>query len=155
MVEHYCDAVAAAHAARTGSSDFLGCHVRVSVSLAKITGHRTPASQLSAAVSTDYTQHMIPRLRRNMYTGAHECIGLCVVKGASRIQLHPRFPAQTLLKIVNSIVYFQFQVSLFTLFGYYYGEIGMHLIIETHLNQYHCKFCKLQRSKSIRNTLRI
>lgn len=27
---------------------------------AKITGHRTPTSQLSAAVSTDYTQHTIP-----------------------------------------------------------------------------------------------
>ena len=42
VVEHYCDAAAAAaavaaaaatHAARTGSSDFLGCHVRASVSL--------------------------------------------------------------------------------------------------------------------------
>lgn len=39
----------------------------------KITEHRTPASQLSAAISTSYTQHTIPRLRRDVYTGVHEC----------------------------------------------------------------------------------
>lgn len=40
-----------------GSSDFLSCHVRASVSRAKITGRRTPASQLSATISTGYTRN--------------------------------------------------------------------------------------------------
>lgn len=49
--------------ARTGSSNFLGCHVRVLASFANITGHRTPISQLNVPISILCIQTEDPRVR--------------------------------------------------------------------------------------------
>lgn len=88
---------------------------------AKITGHRTPASQLSAAASTGYTQHTIPCLRRNVYTGAHNCTGLRR-KGCIASTVAPTIPGASLVE--NRQLYCLFSISdyaLLALFGYYYG----------------------------------
>lgn len=107
---------------------------------AKITGHRTPASQLSAAVSTGYTQHTIPRLRRKRVHRCARMYGDCLAKSASHSQLHPRLLAQTLLSVQLFIFNFRYRCSHYSVV--IRGEIEVHLITLIHLDNIHVMYCE-------------
>lgn len=104
----------------------------------KITGHRISASQLSAAVSTGYTQHTISHLRRDVYTGVCEYTGDCFAKDVIHIQ-HPWLLNTNLTREVLTCLFSisRFKISLFILFGNY-RKIGEHLNWSIFKKYRHC-----------------